>query len=710
MASAIEPVLTQHNDVARTGAYLTETTLNTSNVASATFGKLFSRPVDDEIYAQPLYVPDVTLPGAGVHDVVYVATVADSVYAFDADDPDSSAPLWHTSLLDPGGVPPSDPDISAVCGDDYSDFTKNFGIVGTPVIDPTAGILYVVGRSKLPDGTFNQKLHALDITTGAEQLGGPVLIQPSSAGTGDGSTTDVFNPLMENQRPGLLLSQGMIYIAWASHDDCVPYHGWVEAFDAQTLQVAGVFNDTPDGQEGGIWMGGVGPSADANGNVFLSTGNGTTDATDYSSSILKFSPTLQLESFFTPWNYAMLNMNDLDLAASGVLLIPGTNLAIGGGKSGVFYVVNQSSLGGLSAQQNDSQIVQSFLVGNNEILSGPVFYNGPTGAFLYVWMEYGNLKAYPFDPGLGLFDTSNVQEGTIMVPCFPGAQLSLSANGTTPGTAILWALFPLAVNGPGMLRAFDATHVTTELWNSEENSTRDSLGQFAKFAAPTIANGRVYVPTFSRELAVYGTLPPTITQQPAGQTLFAGQPLSLSVGATGASLSYQWRMNGASIARATGTTYQKQHTVPSDQGTYDVLVTNSTGKAQSAPALVTVNGAPTITSQPSGVSTAPGKAFKLTVVASGVGLQYQWRKNGTAIAGATSAAFTKSEANSQDAGSYDVVVSNPAGSITSKDASVAVAGARAAGCSCSANGVAGLLPLALALRLVRRRRPTGRLF
>jgi hypothetical protein len=264
-------VLTQHNDNFRTGANLNETQLNTTNVNVSQFGKLFSRAVDGFVYAQPLYLPDVAIPQMGVHNVVYVATEHNSVYAYDADDPAASSPLWQVNLGD--SVPSTD------IAPDYGDLIPEIGITGTPVIDPVAGAIYVVAKSKDRDG-YHQKLHALDVSTGAEQFGGPVEIAGSVLGTGDANVNGTvgFDPFVQLNRPGLLLSNGRVYVAFGSHADMDPYHGWVMAYDAATLQQVAVYNTTPDGGRGSIWMSGQGLTADPVGNIYVTSANGTCDA------------------------------------------------------------------------------------------------------------------------------------------------------------------------------------------------------------------------------------------------------------------------------------------------------------------------------------------------------------------------------------------------------------------------------------------------
>ncbi len=500
-------VTTHHNDLSRTGANLNETILNTSNVNTGTFGKLFSRSVDGQIYAQPLYVPQVTVPGQGVHNVVYVCTEHNSVYAFDADDGTVSLPLWHVNF---------GPTSNGVSGSIESEV----GITSTPVIDLTSNTLYVVSES-IPGGTTIFKLHALDLASGNEKFNGPVAIQGSVSGTGSGSIggTLAFDPKMHWQRTGLLLLNGTVYIGFATHgDDTPPYHGWIFGYNATTLQRTTFLCTTPNGSDGGIWAGGQGLVADAGGNIYVATGNGTMDANsgghDYGDSFLKLGTTngLAVLDYFSPSNENTLDIDDADLGASGPVLIPGTSLGVDGGKDGRLFVFNTANLGQFHATD---QIVQEWQATFSEISgSGGIF--GPDKVYynsrLYLWGRNDALKAFAFN-GTS-FNTTPVSKTLFTVADGYSNEpaLSISAQGTTAGTGILWASY--SANGgadgfayPGILRAFDASDLTHELWNSNQNSPRDYSGSWAKWCPPTIVNGKVYLATFDNELNVYGLLP-----------------------------------------------------------------------------------------------------------------------------------------------------------------------------------------------------------
>lgn len=608
-------MLTHHNDNSRSGENLNESILNTANVNTNTFGLLYTRPVDDQIYAQPLIATNVTIPGQGAHNLLIVATVNNTVYAFDADDPSVTAAYWQVNFNGNFGgtnvVPPINSDMNGACNP-YRDFSGNMGIVGTPVIDPVTKIIYLVVRTKEISGSgtiFVQRLHALNLTTGAD-----VLIPVVISGTFGGVT---FDPQKNNQRAALTLANGRIFIAWSSHCDWGPYHGWVMSFDAATLNPLAVYSDTPTGSQGGIWMSGQGPAADPSGNVFLSTGNGTVNATDNrGQSFLKLDgATLNISSWFTPGNYAYLNGGDYDLGSGGLLLIPGTSLALGGGKSGStvsspLYLVNRDNMGGLSSITTDTNIVQSFSVtptgvGVNHIHGAPVWWDAADGSYAYVWGESDKLHQYRFDRVNGLFvlPPYALSPTPAWVNGMTGGMLAISANGTNAGTGILWASHQFTGDAnqavrPGILHAYDAQDVSHELWNSEQFSVRDSVGSYAKFVPPTVANGKVYLATFSNRLNVYGLLPagrPVIYQQPQSTIRFAGDPVTVVVAAGGSNpLSYQWKFNGAILPNATNSSYFLSSAQFNHAGNYTCMISNGQGATNTIAATVTVLTAPTI--------------------------------------------------------------------------------------------------------------------
>jgi hypothetical protein len=526
-------VLTQHNDNERTGANLQETVLNTGNVNTDQFGLVFTRAVDDQIYAQPLVMTNVAILGKGIHNLVIVATVNDSVYAFDADDASLTTPFWQTTFLGSNVRAPRNSDMTGACGGNYQDFSGNMGIVGTPVIDSPTGTIYLVARTLENGSTFVQRLHALDVTTGLDRTS-PVNIAATYPGSGDGSVGGIltFDPQKQNQRPGLALVNGVVYISWSSHCDWGPYHGWVIGYNSTTLQQTAVFNDTPNGYNGGIWMSGQAPAVDSSGNLYLSTGNGLVDTSgtlDRGESFLKLTPNgskLDVASWFTPFNWQVLENGDIDLGSGGLLLLPGTSLAFGGGKEGVVYLVNRDNMGGLSGSDTgDTNIVQSFQVTTDQVHGGPIWWDGPGGPFSYIWPSSVHLQQYRFDRVAGMFTLPAFAQGSALAPNGqPGGILALSANGAKSGSGIVWASHQLTGDAnqsvrPGILHAYDAQNIGTELWNSQQLSTRDAVGNFAKFVPPTVANGKVYLATFSSRLNIYGLLasikPPQLAVNPA---------------------------------------------------------------------------------------------------------------------------------------------------------------------------------------------------
>jgi hypothetical protein len=418
------------------------------------------------------------------------------------------------------------------------------GIVGTPVIDPASGTLYLVARTKENGTDFVQRLHALDVRTGAERTNSPVIISASYPGTGSGNVGGVitFDTQRQNQRPGLALVNGIVYIGWASHCDWGPYHGWVMGYDATTLQRAVVYNDTPNGSSAGIWMSGQAPSADTDGNLYLSTGNGTVgttsnrrDTINRGESFLKLTrngTNFTIASWFTPYNFTNLENGDVDLGSAGLLLIPGTTLALSGGKEGKYYLVNRDNMGGLSGSTTaDTNIVQSFSPSSHQIHGGPIWWDGPGASYAYVQTATDYLRQYKFDPPTGKFLLPNfAQSPTAAAGGQPGGILALSANGTNAGSGIVWATHNVSGDAnqavvTGILRAYNAQNVASELWNSEQLSARDSVGNLAKFVPPTVANGKVYLATFSNRLNVYGLLPaPPLAIRRAGGNVVLSWP------------------------------------------------------------------------------------------------------------------------------------------------------------------------------------------
>jgi hypothetical protein len=518
-------VLTQHNDINRSGWFNNEKNLNTRNVKLGGFGKLFARSVDDQIYAQPL-VMQINLP-SGQKNIVIVATVNNSLYAFDADSANVEQPYWQVNLTPSGSRVVRNTDMVLACGGSYRDFSGNMGIVGTPVIDEATQTLYVVARNLTNASVYQQYLHAIDVNTGDERANSPVLITATVDGSGSGNVNGKisFSAQKQNQRAGLLLLNNTVYIAWASHCDWGPYHGWVMGYDATTLQQKSVYNTTPDGYNGGIWMSGAGPSADESGNIYLAVGNGSvgkngnnSDLTNRSESALKLTPSgsgLTVSSFFTPKNISDLEIADLDFGVTEVLLVPGTNRALVGCKDGKLYLLDRDNMGGFNINTNN--VLQTVDLGTNAHLrSSFAYFKGSLKEFVYTWSENSLLKALSYDRGSNLFDLNSTISSGVQGPTGNnGALLSVSSNGSIDSTAVLWASH--AANGdanqsvrPGILRALDANDVTKELWNSSIYAN-DDPGSYAKFNCPVIANGKVYLATFSNQLMVYGLLKSSTT-------------------------------------------------------------------------------------------------------------------------------------------------------------------------------------------------------
>ena len=525
-------VFTYHNNLSRDGSNPSEYAITPSNVTNATFGKLFSCTVDGAIYAQPLWVANLTVGGVK-RNVAFVATQHEGLYAFDADvNTTPCTPLWQANLIDTahGGNSAETSVPSGTTGNlvgaGFGDITPEVGVTGTPVIDPSTNTLYVVSKSVIALGpTFYQRLHAIDLTTGNEKAGSPVTIAGTYPGTGDGGTTVAFNARQENQRPGLALVNGIVYIAWASHEDKAPYYGWVMGYNASNLTQASILNVTPNVHYGGIWMSGGAPAADSSNNLYLTTGNGTFDATnttgptnDYGDSFLKLTGGLSVSQYFTPSSHASLNANDQDFGAGGAAILvdqlsgPVSHLVIGGGKDGYLYLLNRDAMGGLG----DANASQRFNFGN-PILSTGAFWNNT----FYMAGLNGKLQAFSFNTSTGKFNTPNASQSSATYGF--GSTPSVSSSSTTNG--IVWALdnqkyctSQSSGCGPAVLHAYASTNLATELWNSSMG-TGNSAGNSVKFTVPTVANGKVYVgtrgnntggttssTTIPGELDVYGLL------------------------------------------------------------------------------------------------------------------------------------------------------------------------------------------------------------
>jgi hypothetical protein len=501
-------VPTQHNNNNRTGENRQETWLNSSNVNVSNFGKLFALPVDGNIYAQPLYVANLAIGGAE-RNVLYVATEHNTVFAFDADDSNGTI-LWQKNL---GSSVPSQ-DVCAASGCFYPDITPEIGITSTPVIDLVRQVIYLVAKNKDSDKSYHFRLHALNIISGEEMPGSPVEV--SAPG---------FDVLFHLNHPGLLLANGKVYLGFGSLGDFPTWHGWLMAYDATTLQQKVVFNTSPSSSKDSIWQGGQGPVADSAGNVYVATGNGpfdvNTGGTAYGDSILKLNgSSLSVLDYFTPDDQSSLSSNDADLGSGGPILLPGTNVLVSAGKDGWIRVMDTGSLGKFNATFDAD--LQEWQVFSGQFIGAPVYWSSSTfGPLLYTYGPADLPKAFRFNGGT--FQTSPVSVGTIrnVAGDASNAALAVSSSGDTPGSGVLWSAAsasgdPAHSPMPGILRAFDATNLANELWDSNQNSARDKPGSYAKYVSPVVANGKVYLATVSGDVAVYGLLaPPGFTLQAA---------------------------------------------------------------------------------------------------------------------------------------------------------------------------------------------------
>lgn len=519
-------VVTSRNDNARTGANLVEHELKPENVRAETFGLLFSRDVDGKIFAQPLYVPGVTVADGSKHDIVYVTTQHDTVYAFDAKH-DVPTPLWSKTL---GNSVPSD-DINtatATCADN----TPEIGITATPTIDLTTKTLYVLGKLKEND-TYVNRLFALDLGTGEPKVS-PVDVEGRVPGTAaDGESGSVaFDNLRHQARPGLLLDHGVLYAAFGSHCDIPPWHGWVFAFDATTLRQKAVWNTSPDGQAGGIWQSGGGMSADSAGDVYFVAGNGTyrdgSVQNGYGETVGKLrlkGGSFGLVDWYTPHDVDDMNVVDADLA-SPAMLVPDTDLILALSRGKLYdsraYALNRNSLGHFHSDQAD-ETAQVVLLSDPSNTTYPypttdlnnqqrtydfVYWNSAGGPRVYAWPQNNVPRAYRIAAdGSGLEPEPFIKGTTVAQSSTVTGMLSLSANGAHDG--IVWASINVDADDKNkantVLYALDAETLEV-LWHSRQRA-RDEIGSWPKFAYPTVGGGRVFMPNAEGQLKVFGHLP-----------------------------------------------------------------------------------------------------------------------------------------------------------------------------------------------------------
>jgi Calx-beta domain-containing protein len=519
LALAQANVLTYHNDNTRAGANLNETILTPANVTAATFGKLFSHSVDGYVYAQPLYVSGLAIPGQGTHNAVFVATEHNTVYCFDADSNAGAngGVLWQSNLGPSAPCP--------VDGFRFEAITNEVGITGTPVIDPVTQTLYV-DTFILANGNYSHQIHALNITDGSEKSFSPVTVEVSIPGVGAGSANGVlpFQAIQELQRSALTLAGGVLYVAYAGYTDTTltdPFHGWIIGFDASNLQLLQdhVFNTTPNGTtsqygaiagEGGIWMAGGGLAVDSDTNLYFSTGDGNFNAysggTEYGSSVVKLSTAngLSVADYFASYNQEFYRLNDLDIGSGGVMLLPDQpgqypHLMIAGGKPQYAYLMNRDQLttdnGHYNAGGSSDNILQTMSLGGASF-STPAYFNGR----IYYIGNRDAIRSYIVTNGTLIPDQPGTF-GTRIFP-FPGATPSISANGNTNGIA--WAI-QNTNNGPAILVAWNAANLSSEIYNSSQSGVRDQPGKPVKFTVPTVAGGKVFVGS-QFNLSVYGLL------------------------------------------------------------------------------------------------------------------------------------------------------------------------------------------------------------
>ena len=628
VSSAQVSVLTHHYDNARTGQNTNETILNHANVNSATFGKLFTQDLDGQEAGQPLYVPSVFIPATNsTHNVVYVATQHDSVYAFDADNSQgtNASPLWQVNFLDPANGVTTVPLADEVCK--VTGYTE-FGIQGTPVIDTTRNAIYVLAMTK-ENGTYVHKLHALDLGTGAELFAGPATIKASFVSNGK---TYQFIDKYQQQRPGLLLQNGIVYIGFGSPGCNLKNEmGWVMAYDGGTLQQVGAFDDSPGVMASAIWMSGAGLAGDNAGNVFFSTGDGQFDADTggghFGDSVVKLtqgSGVLTLGDWFTPYNQDYLNQNDFDLGAGQILLLPeqaGKNFALAADKNGTLYLLDQATLGQYNPQ-GDFQIPQELSVPVlGEVHGGLTYWNG----LVYVLAEYTPAMAYSFTNGL--LSAQPVSQAPKATAHPTGG--TVSSNGAQDG--IFWyAAYPT-----NKLFAFDAADLTHELYDNAQAGTRDVMASIVHFTMPIVANGRVYV-NGQTQLTVFGLLPtiaPLAGNNQTGevgttlpialkiglQDTYSGQPIQqagvpISFTASGKQGSFS-NPNPSTNSSGTAST---EYTLPTKAGTYTITA-SSPGYASATFTVTAVLGTATAISIASGnnqsaqVTTTFAKPLKVKV-------------------------------------------------------------------------------------------------
>jgi hypothetical protein len=619
LAQTATPVTvpTWRYDLTHAGQNTNETALTPANVNVASFGKLFSLTVDESVYAQPLYVPGLTMHDGLTHNVLFVATTHDSIYAFDADSNGgaNANPIWQISLLDAAHGASAGATTVPWEDEGSEDMEPEIGITGTPVINPSTNTMYVVGATK-ENGAYFLRLHAINILTGAEQAHSPVVIEATVAGTGTGSSGGQlsFSPLWQGQRGALDYYNGYVYFPFGSHGDNGPWHGWVFAYNATTLAQTAVVCTSPNGLGAGVWEAGAGLPIDddgTGGRMFLTTGNGTfltyppfNGASELGDSIVNFSLAnggLQATDAFTSFNQAKLSTSDADQGSGGILMVPdqqGTNphILVQVGKEGRILVLNRDHLGGyLTGVTSNTNALQDILNETEGLWSSPAYWNGN----VYMWGSADVAKLFHLNSGV--MNTTPSSKSTIS-SAFPGASFSVSSNGTQDGIAWAVRTDQYTTHGTQVLYAWDATDLSNLLYESDTNATRDGAGRANKFTIPVVTNGKVYVGA-TYQVDVYGLFngeptaaAPVIT--PDGGTFSPNQNVTLSTTTSSANIYYT--LDG-SVPTPASTLYMDPIVINTDTTVH--AIASAAGFVQSAvsSASFTFSGqTPTVSFMPGG--------------------------------------------------------------------------------------------------------------
>jgi hypothetical protein len=506
LAAQVDVLMNRYDSYSH-GANTRERILNTANVNGKNFGKLYRYYVDGAVYAQPLYVHNVAMGRGEPLNVLIVATMNDKVYAFDAGH--SGPPLWLRDFTDERSSVTPVP-VSDITNSNDLNIVGNAGVEGTPVINLATQSMYLVARTK-ENGRYVQRLHKLDLRDGTDQVPAAEIearVNGSAKDARDGFV--YFDPKAGNQRAALALVNGKVIIAWASHEDIRPYHGWIMAYDGGSLKQTGALCITANSEDGGIWQSGRGPAVDASGALYFEVGNGGWDGkSDFGNSVIKVRADeshIWVEDFYTPHDYARQNETDADLGSSGPLLFPEKGVLICGNKQGELLLLNPAHLGGMT--DRDSGLAQVVGLRTGRVLAGPALWEGPMGPSLFVWNEAGVLEMLRFK-GESL-DATVAAKGTVASHGSPGGAVTVSSDGARASSGVVWATVGTSKsadhgNADGTLYAFNA-ETLAELWNSEVNAPRDRMGTLVKFVPPVVVDGKVYVASYDNAVNVYGLM------------------------------------------------------------------------------------------------------------------------------------------------------------------------------------------------------------